>query len=1194
MTAALAGPIGGASGDAGVEYRRAVAAYAVAHALAGEPLSGFGFALAQAHVVAVAVETDDYADDVRITFRGGHRAQVQAKRSLRFDAKLRSAVAQWIPAAKAGLDTSRDRLVLATGTANGPVTLLARALARCKTDEPGTFTRDEQDHLGRLDELLSELSEAQRKLVHRCAVITVLDVEEEQAQDASLARLLLGRVVGDGGTAVHAWRDLVAHCGRVGRLRGGFSTEGWVRQLQDDRYRITGSGTPAAEIAHRAGAVDRYRDRLRSRGTTVDLLSLGADVARIPLKELDASVDCVPTGSDRRDAEQLAWSLLRRSRVLLTGLPGGGKSVAVAAAAAVLVDTAGAPLPLVVSLRDVDARCRSQGFADRILDAAVKDVPAADRVIVREVLEQGLTSGATALLLDSLDETHDRRGAVVSEVAELCAQVSPAVPMLLATRDVAYAQASTLGWDDVRLIEPREPERAARAVLQAVAANRHIGEADSWVEQRIEWVRNVLRQDRAIRETPLLPVLLALLAADSGDGKLPTVRAQILYKIVEAAVRRREARRDPDLRIGTLSNHDSANAMLASFAVEAGTLGEGGGQALLATAREMVTEALVRDWGLAVGIAESAASAIIHFWDEIGIFVIRGAEETIVPRIELFLDIGDAIRAKKLSPQAAAAWVDARIRNRRYEPLILGAALSAAVSERLITAVCESGRQELLLTAATAVQQHALVTDEDRNRLLLALAEDAARPSGQGWESCAMMLRLIDEKSPIPDLDLILENYGSEHQTIARAALTLARPSNTSLDESLLADVLRVRRLPRPRVPRKTTLFPRFRIDRRDIFHEEILERAAGRLLGQVEEATGLVVDLLSEVSDGLNERLIEALRKAGLNDAAHAAIAEKSRMFKRAVAGLEDYDKDTPIHILDHLALPTGADLTVTQASRLDEIADLYQTLELDGLSAWPKSDEFSSWLSFVDIIFRLGGFDPARISSEARITRERVAKFGPRAFYALNIKSKERKIDRWSNIENPDAAVDSLTDALYKGTKTAFVAAVALSTAPPEVAIPSLESALPRLRSSREHQRLAGHALACLKADDTLAEWAVSENAALRLVAAEALPNTLNERLNPLLCSLTHDMDREVADAAIRSIADARIPAAAEHLTIIATMQPKDWTCARCQRINPATVRGCSECQIVPPDPMKVAGELLAEIFGDESFIQPGSTRR
>jgi hypothetical protein len=297
LLVAGAGPIAGASGDAGVEYRRAVAAYAVAHALAGESLPGFGFALSVAQVVGVAVETDEFADDVRVTFADGYKAQVQAKRTLRFGPVLRGAVAQWSAAAKSGLDPVHDRLVLVAGRASGNVGVLARALERCKTDDPGAFTAAEQKALAQLDEMLPGLTTLQRTLVRRCAVITVLDVEEEESPGAAHARLLLARVVGGGGTALRAWRDLVAHCGKVARLRGGFSVESWVRFLQEEGYRVTGGETPAADAARLAEALDRYRELLRSRGTMIDLRPLGAEAAPIPLAELDALVECVPAGA---------------------------------------------------------------------------------------------------------------------------------------------------------------------------------------------------------------------------------------------------------------------------------------------------------------------------------------------------------------------------------------------------------------------------------------------------------------------------------------------------------------------------------------------------------------------------------------------------------------------------------------------------------------------------------------------------------------------------------------------------------------------------------------------------------------------------------------------------------------------------------------------------------------------------------
>ena len=115
--------------------------------------------------------------------------------------------------------------------------------------------------------------------------------------------------------------------------------------------------------------------------------------------------------------------------------------------------------------------------------------------------------------------------------------------MLLATRDVAYAPAHTLGWHDLRLGEPAQPEPAVRAVLAAIAAARDIEDV-IWVETRVAWVKRVVGSDKAIGQTPLMPVLLAMLAADRDNQMLPNSRAEILHTVVQDLVRRRERERD--------------------------------------------------------------------------------------------------------------------------------------------------------------------------------------------------------------------------------------------------------------------------------------------------------------------------------------------------------------------------------------------------------------------------------------------------------------------------------------------------------------------------------------------------------------------------------------------------------------------------------------------------------------------------
>ncbi|MFD9942098.1 hypothetical protein ACFWYW_48830 [Nonomuraea sp. NPDC059023] len=817
-----------------------------------------------------------------------------------------------------------------------------------------------------------------------------------------------------------------------------------------------------------------------------------------------------------------------------------------------------------------------------MLDTAVKDVPAIDRPLVRAALEHGLRSGATALLLDSLDETHDRRGTVVSEIENLCGGISADVPVLLATRDVAYAQAATLGWDELRLVKPKEPKRAVRAVLAAVAAARQAPDSDAWVERRVEWVAAILDRDRVLGETALMPVLLALLAGDRSNGALPVTRAEILHGVVKAAVRRREAHRDPGVRLATLNEHDSANATLAAFAVEAGVLGDAGGQARLATVQEAVATALIRDWGLPSGAAASSARAVVHFWDEIGVFVIRGADEIIAPRMELFLDIGDAVQASKRPPEAVAAWVDVRIRDRRHEPLILAAAMSDIACEKLLTAACDSGEHELLIAASTAVRQHARISDEGRVRLAAALTKDAASPDRHGWTSYVAMLGLVSEYDTLRHTGEVLAQYPLEHQVIAKAAMAL-RVSSDSADNEALLNTLRTNRL-RQLPDRDLTATSGVPWTLGDDLYDEVIEAVARRLLSHVDEATGLIVEMLQNASIGLRKRLLSALRGAGFDDEVNDILTQEARNLKRTLEWLKDHDWEGEARVLDYLAhLSCAAELDVAQAARLDELAVLITSLRLDDLSAWPRREAYSAWLEFVDVILTLGGFDLARISAEAAIMQRRVAQCGIRAFTALDIASERRRLVRWHTIDTPEVAARSLAKALFMGRATSFVAAAALSAAPPDIAVPLLEDALPRLESLRDNQHFAALALSLLQHDEPLREWAVSDQVELRRVAAMRLPNAVNGELNSLLCQLTHDKDNRVADAAVRNVGDVRTEAAVEHLKSIASTEHGKWTCLHCGSPH-ADIVDCMAPHIALPNPAQTAHDILAE-FADSS---------
>ena len=386
------------------------------------------------------------------------------------------------------------------------------------------------------------------------------------------------------------------------------------------------------------------------------------------------------------------------------------------------------------------------------------------------------------------------------------------------------------------------------------------------------------------------------------------------------------------------------------------------------------------------------------------------------------------------------------------------------------------------------MRQHARVTVTDRERLVVALATDAKIPDAQGWTSYATMLDLLVGQSTEYDLGQVLTRYPPDYQIIGKAAMALRCPPDP-VDEPLLLDALTVHRL--PRLPSRQTASGSARaVATAENLHEEVAEAAARKLLGRLEEATGLVVKMLAESSMELYERLLAALRDAGLADAARGVLTKQSGALARTIAWLKDYDRDGPARLLDHLAQHPRAELTVVQAARLDELADLYETLHLHWLGGYPRRGEYASWLEFVDVVRVLGGFDPARLAAEADLARQRVAQVGDEGFTALRISAQPRDLDQWHHLREPVAAADRLVQALFMGKRTAQIAAAALSAAPPSSAIPLLEEALPQLKSSRDHQRLAAHAYARLKGDEPLTEWATSGSPALRLVAAERLP--------------------------------------------------------------------------------------------------------
>jgi hypothetical protein len=1155
-----------------------VAAYAVVRGLAGAELLGFGVPPIKAKVSAVSIETDEPVDDVAIEFASGWRATVQARRALRKGKAIDSAIDQWRKAALAGIDPEREQLILVTAAMPGWIQSLKTVLDRSKTDRPGTATQSEETALEYLTSRLSNLKASQQETVLRAASIRLLLVEEEAAPHSGEAIRLLDDVVGRS-SSVRAWRDLVRLAGATARKRGGFALAGWVDLLKNEGYQIlTDVDTVAARIESEKAARDRYISQLVRRASILDLRPLGAKLPPLLIKDVDAQITAVAPGQDQRDGQDLLWAFLRRGRMVLSGLPGSGKSVAISIAAARLLQVPNGPMPIVASLREIDRRDSSEGFRDRLLDVAVRDLPGSDRAILRRHLESLLETGKAALLLDSLDETHSRRGQVMRELHDFIGGISRDVNILLSTRDVAYAQAATLGWPEMRLSAPKNIGGSIQAILSAAAAFNQQSDAEHWVHTRIDWVDAVLDRDSTLRQTPLLPVLLTLLAAEKVDGALPRHRANILDAIVKNIVERRESQRDEEFRVGELSRDSAASAALCGFAVEAAEVASGGGHCTLSRAIAAIREMLSERWDLSAGRAEVTAEAIARFWDEAGIFTISGAEELVAPRLELYAEIGEAVYAIRVKPNEICRWVEATLRAGRLDPVILAAGLSSVAAQQLLLTASASGERRLLHAAMTAVREGASVNEAELRTLVGPIIRDIQLGDFEAWRtwSASARLRLPSDLQAI--LADALSSFPTEYQAIGRSLLILrANPRQlSSADSAQLVDGLRITRLPRLR-RRGGNKAPTV-VDETFI---EVKEGAAKALLGVIEEATPLVIASLKQGSMGMQERMAKLCDQRGFGDLASQIIRERTRRISKIFSPLLQFEQDGHVRMLEYLRSSAhGGVLDYRDEMRLDELADFFESMNLNMLSAWPViNDSQADTFAFLTLVQQLGNFDIRILSAQASMMLERLEVFQEdEVFFALFDQATSRVLDNWDQVPDQRGAVDLLVRFLFRGLGAAQAAAGALGSAPVAEVIPRLRGALADLESSPEHQQVVALALLMASKGREGTKWFKNRNPVLRRIYAENSGVYSTGILLPQMLTLLRDQDGHVVEAAIGRLEGLNLNSETmSELQRIAAGPNPGWMCLSCGATNAAGGVGCRNCHVIGPNPVRVAARRI-----------------
>jgi hypothetical protein len=1168
----MIGSVGGAGDEAGGEYRRALAALFVAHALNGLEFNGLPLGGTNAVVETVALETDNAVDDILVGLRSA-RLYIQAKRTLRFGRPLDEVAEQWLRAVRDdSFDPERDFLAVGSGDISAPLRLAARALERRRLDPTAAWTNKESEQVHRLKSRIRRLGASNREtsLVLSRAVFIERKVEEDHQADSDRGRLLLDGHVVERGEGGRAWRELVSAAGHAARLRIGHTASGWLDELRGRGVPLTADAerSRAASLERQRQAVERYRERVRAEGETLDLSGLGAPLPLLPLNDLDADVTVRDPHDLKHNGENdLLWAFRRRGRVVLMGLPGGGKSTALRAVAGDWAARGDWTLPMLVSLRRLAERerFRRRPIRDELLDLATEVVAPEDRPLVRDRLDGALSEGEAVLFLDGLDEAADRSLALASDINRLLGEVHPDTDVLLATRDAAYSDARILRFKDLVLNPPREPYRTVRALLSAIAEQRDVESADSWVAHRADWVKRTLRLDDKLAETPLLPVLLGVLAGDSAVESLPVTRARILGDVIRAVVQRHEINRE--LELAALPEGHEAEALIDAFPRIAATLDEGDGVVPRAVLADALLPYLREEWGLAPAPARKTADEILRFWDESGIFVARGHDKRTSPRHQLFLEIGAALDAASRPTSEAASFVAALApRPDRHETLILAAGLSEAIIGALIAHAVERHDAPLALAAATALAQGGTASDALLRTLATELIELMSAGDDEAWRVFGSLVQI-----PVPDALqeqalVALDAFGAAHATVGRALAALEWGYRGKRREKALESALRVSDLPRlPRRAPREEGFAGVQLWSVDQGFMRAKVEAARELLPGRPELAQVVVDAMRHASIGAVEDLAEVLRLNNHEQLADQALKEmfKSDALRDFARRFGDFDAEVKRTLETIAAIAPSAELTRAQTRRLDELASFFETLDIDHGTPWVRTDALERIREpWYRLIAALGGFDTAVLAAEAQVVQQELAvdETGSlRAFYSLLDAAEEAPLDHWERVADQGGGRDLAVHLLVGGWALAAVCAKALATHPDRrKTVEAIEARLPAV--PRQSKEAAVWAILSLADDSeaTAERFAAHDDAAVRTAVASLMKLTEDGSPTPLGRALAMDRERKVQVAALdRFEAEVEVPSP-QLVALLAQMAkrpPQAFTCIRCGTLTRPT---------------------------------------
>lgn len=1179
------GAVGGAAAEAGGVQRGGVFAFIAAHILLGKPLRVLGFPVDQSVPIHVRVEVDAEVDDVEVQCRGGAIARGQVKTRLTSRA-MDDCIAQWVDLATArDIDATGERLLACGASAVQRVQDLEQGLKRLQDPFSGTPTKAAQEALQDLREKLQDVPADHADALLRSAGVWVADYAKDAASGEELGAALLDGSVVEHGHGLAAWRLLRDQGRGLAAQRGGTDLDRLLDFLRSNKVPLVvdARGVEAAQRAAQQVAVGDYLRAVAERGRNVALDALGTGLSPLPLHDLDMSVNAAagPPDAEREPGtgHDLAWLVRAHGRVLLCGPPGSGKSVALRATAADYAEWEDWPLPLFIDLGRWNRRRRSVGDREALLDVAFELEPAAARPLLHSAAERALESGRCVLLFDSLDETGRSRREVLASLRRLLDRVQEDVEVVVSTRDVAYADARALDFADLSLVPPGHPEVTVHALLEAIAERDGVAPADrdTWVSERSAWVTAHLEHDRTLRRTPLVVVLLTLLAAAHRPDDLPATRGAVLARVTRDLVDRWEAearQKDEELRLGPLTLPAASDAAHLAFVVIGHTvLTEPGIRAPRVV--PSVAAALRDEYGLPAGQARAAAEDAVHLWDTAGVFTKVGANEELTARVQSLAELAEAVHA--IGDLAAVAdWVARAIEDDALrEPLQLAANLEQTAANELLRAAGEQGTWAAYKQVIEAFRAGACPSPDAIEQLADRLTERVT-PTGEAddWAAAVCLARL-PLSAPQQGAALeALDRLPGGPRTVARA---IAVEGWDRTDESVEQDLRSILDQDPGEVPVLEESQRAWFGLGPDPHSAAAYTIAANALLGPDDPdfARRVMADADTRLAGGaswrVRSRLIELGYEQLLEEHDRQAVpdAPPPGHTMRAMDDLLAMWEATQRAVEDALlSRVEPAELTWREHRRLDSAANLRETLDLGGhrpgsvLKALRDHPEDLAHLA--DALAALSSLDMPVAVAQLRDLRAIDAQPGDRASFAITSAAHrvEPAVD-WKRLQDARTTALGLVDAVAHGREwVAWTATMLLASLPGALR----EGVLVRVEDHR--QGATGRALELLTIvwlmTDSSAgaqQQALMDDRPPTRRALIDIVSVIEDKVG-VLSRLVGDQDAVVRERAVYAASRRGLleTALAEAGPIA---PPIGWECSWCTTPNPPDRDSCERCR-------------------------------